>query len=71
VSPLTLRRYRAERLLRAEFENLRTRVLGTVRGRLLASGVVLDQSDLEACYGQAFRSDVNNARWAASVGITW
>jgi DNA-directed RNA polymerase specialized sigma24 family protein len=26
-----------------------------VRGRLLASGVALDQSDLEACYGQAWQ----------------
>jgi DNA-directed RNA polymerase specialized sigma24 family protein len=52
---LTLRRYRAERLLRAEFEGLRTRVLASVRGRLLASGVSLDQSDLEACYGQAWQ----------------
>jgi DNA-directed RNA polymerase specialized sigma24 family protein len=55
VSPLTLRRYRAERLLRAEFEGLRTRVLGRVRRRLLASGVALDRSDLEACYGQAWQ----------------
>jgi DNA-directed RNA polymerase specialized sigma24 family protein len=55
VSPLTLLRYRAERLLRAEFESLRTRVLRSVRGRLLASGVALDQSDLEACYSQAWQ----------------
>jgi DNA-directed RNA polymerase specialized sigma24 family protein len=55
VSPLTLRRYRAERLLRAEFDGLRARVLGSVRGRLLASGVTLDRSDLEACYGQAWQ----------------
>jgi DNA-directed RNA polymerase specialized sigma24 family protein len=55
VSPLPLRRYRAERLLRAEFEGLRARVLGTVRGRLLASGVRLDRTDLEACYGQAWQ----------------
>jgi DNA-directed RNA polymerase specialized sigma24 family protein len=55
VSPATLRRYRAERLLRQEFEVLRTRVIVTVRGRLLASGVRLDRSDLEACYAQAWQ----------------
>ena len=37
MSPLTLRRYRAERLLRQEFEGLRGRVIATVRGRLGAS----------------------------------
>ena len=55
MSPLTVRRYRAERLLRKEFEGLRGRVLGTVRGRLRASGVSLDSSDLEACYAQAWQ----------------
>src|SRR5271154_1045084 len=55
MSPLTVRRYRAERMLRREFEGLRGRVLGTVRGRLRASGVSLDQSDLEACYAQAWQ----------------
>jgi DNA-directed RNA polymerase specialized sigma24 family protein len=55
MSPLTVRRYRAERLLRKEFEGLRGRVLGTVRGRLRASGVSLDASDLEACYAQAWQ----------------
>jgi DNA-directed RNA polymerase specialized sigma24 family protein len=55
VSPLTVRRYRAERMLRKEFEGLRGRVLGTVRGRLRASGVSLDASDLEACYAQAWQ----------------
>jgi DNA-directed RNA polymerase specialized sigma24 family protein len=55
VSPLTVRRYRAERMLRKEFEALRGRVLGTVRGRLRASGVSLDASDLEACYAQAWQ----------------
>ena len=54
MSPSTLRRYRAERLLRQEFEALRVRVISTVRGRLLSSGVGLDQSDLDACYGQPF-----------------
>jgi DNA-directed RNA polymerase specialized sigma24 family protein len=55
VSPLTVRRYRAERMLRKEFEALRGRVTGTVRGRLRASGVSLDASDLEACYAQAWQ----------------
>ncbi len=55
MSPLTVRRYRAERLLHKEFEGLRGRVLATVRGRLRASGVSLDPSDLEACYAQAWQ----------------
>ncbi len=55
MSPLTLRRYRAERLLRQEFEGLRGRVIATVRGRLRESGVSLDGSDLEACYAQAWQ----------------
>src|SRR5271163_4119448 len=55
MSPLTVRRYRAERMLRREFEGLRGRVLGTVRGRLRASGVSLDTSDLDDCYAQAWQ----------------
>ncbi|HEY4428410.1 MAG TPA: hypothetical protein VGN08_09430 [Solirubrobacteraceae bacterium] len=55
MSPLAIRRYRAERLLRDEFEALRARVLAKVRGRLRASGVRLDAADLEACYGQAWQ----------------
>ncbi len=54
MSPSSLRRYRAERLLRREFESLRGRVLATVRGRLRARGVHLDASDLEACYAEAW-----------------
>jgi DNA-directed RNA polymerase specialized sigma24 family protein len=50
-----VRRYRAERMLRKEFEGLRGRVMGSVRGRLRASGVSLDVSDLEACYAQAWQ----------------
>src|ERR1700723_3856493 len=42
-------------MLRKEFEGLRGRVMGTVRGRLRASGVSLDPSDLEACYAQAWQ----------------
>jgi DNA-directed RNA polymerase specialized sigma24 family protein len=55
MSPLSLRRYRAERLLRQEFEGLRGRVLASVRGRLRASGVSLDRGDIEACYAQAWQ----------------
>jgi DNA-directed RNA polymerase specialized sigma24 family protein len=50
-----VRRYRAERLLRQEFQGLRARVIATVRGRLRASGVSLDQCDLEACYAAAWQ----------------
>jgi DNA-directed RNA polymerase specialized sigma24 family protein len=49
-----VRRYRAERLLRREFEAMRARVLAGVRGRLRAAGAVLDVADLEACYAQAW-----------------
>ncbi len=55
MGPLSLRRYRAERLLQEEFELLRGRVLGNVRGRLRARGVSLDRSDLEECYAQAWQ----------------
>jgi type IV secretion system protein TrbL len=54
VSPSSLRRYRAERLLRREFEGLRGDVIAAVRGRLRACGVRLDASDLEACYAEAW-----------------
>jgi DNA-directed RNA polymerase specialized sigma24 family protein len=55
VSPLSLRRHRAERLLRERFEELRGRVLASVRGRLRASGVTLDEADLDAVYSQAWQ----------------
>jgi DNA-directed RNA polymerase specialized sigma24 family protein len=55
VSTSTLRRYRAERLLRQEFGRLRDEVLSSVRGRLRARGVHLDGGDLEACYAQAWQ----------------
>ncbi len=55
MSPLRLRRQRAERLLREQFDKLRERVLASVRGRLRASGVRLDRGDLEACYSQAWQ----------------
>ena len=54
MSPLSLRRYRAERLLREEFDGLRATVIASVRGRLRSSGVSIDASDLEACYAQAW-----------------
>jgi DNA-directed RNA polymerase specialized sigma24 family protein len=55
MSPLSLRRYRAERLLRRDFEALRASVLANVRGRLSASGMSLDRGDLDACYAQAWQ----------------
>ncbi len=55
MSPSTLRRYRAERLLRQEFGSLREEVLRGVQGRLRARGVHLDDGDLEACYAQAWQ----------------
>jgi DNA-directed RNA polymerase specialized sigma24 family protein len=54
MSPLPLRRYRAERVLRKEFEGQRPRVLGAVRGRLRANGIAFDEDDLEGCYTQAW-----------------
>ena len=54
MSPLLLRRYRAERLLRQEFEGQRERVLKVVRARLRARGIAFDAADLEACYSQAW-----------------
>ena len=55
MSPSTLRRYRAERLLRQEFGSLREEVLRSVRGRLRSRGVHLDEGDLEACYATAWQ----------------
>jgi DNA-directed RNA polymerase specialized sigma24 family protein len=54
VTPLSVRRYRADRLLRREFEAMRGRVVASVRARLRAAGVTLDPADLEACYSQAW-----------------
>jgi RNA polymerase sigma factor (sigma-70 family) len=78
MSPLSVRRYRAERLLRNEFQGLRGAVLATVRARLRAAGVSLDAGDLEDCYAQAWhglymsmlegRSEITNpAGWLALV----
>jgi DNA-directed RNA polymerase specialized sigma24 family protein len=55
MSPSTLRRYRAERLLRRGFAELRDEVLASVAGRLRARGVHVDGGDLEACYAQAWQ----------------
>jgi RNA polymerase sigma factor (sigma-70 family) len=55
MSPLLLRRYRADRLLREEFETLRARVIGSVEARLRGAGTSLDRSDLEAAYAQAWQ----------------
>jgi RNA polymerase sigma factor (sigma-70 family) len=55
VSPLSVRRYRAERLLRQEFDALRGRVLTVVRARLRAAGASIDPHDIEACYAQAWQ----------------
>jgi DNA-directed RNA polymerase specialized sigma24 family protein len=55
MSPLPLRRYRAERLLRQEFGALRADVLAVVRARLRARGVRMDAADLEACYAAAWQ----------------
>jgi hypothetical protein len=71
MSPAGLRRYRAERLLRKGFPELRSKVLAIVRSQLRGKGITLDPADLEACYAQALESIVNNARWASSDGITW
>ena len=55
MGPAMLRRYRAERLLRRDFESLRERVLSSVRANLGARGIVLDLADLEACYSAAWQ----------------
>jgi RNA polymerase sigma factor (sigma-70 family) len=49
-----LHRFRAERLLREEFEALRAGVMAGVAARLRAAGVQLDTRDLEACYAAAW-----------------
>jgi DNA-directed RNA polymerase specialized sigma24 family protein len=77
MSPLKLRRYRADRLLRTQFERLRASVLGGVAARLRTVGVRLDAADLEACYSQAWQglyatvlegSEIDSAEaWLANV----
>jgi DNA-directed RNA polymerase specialized sigma24 family protein len=55
MSPQSLRRFRAERLLAQQFEALRAQVLAAVRRSLAAGGLELDVVDLEACYAQAWQ----------------
>src|ERR1700739_4387433 len=55
MSPLAVRRYRAERLLRGEFRRLQARVLRVVGRRLAGGGLALDEHDLEACYALAWQ----------------
>jgi RNA polymerase sigma factor (sigma-70 family) len=50
-----LRRYRAERLLRRDFEALRERVLASVRANIGARRIVFDEGDLEAFYSMAWQ----------------
>ncbi|HUA11601.1 MAG TPA: hypothetical protein VMA83_06320 [Solirubrobacteraceae bacterium] len=54
MSPLAVRRMRAERMLRSEYDALRGRVLRAARAKLAASDAALDPADLEACYAQAW-----------------
>jgi DNA-directed RNA polymerase specialized sigma24 family protein len=55
MSPATLRRYRAERLLERDFKTLRSAVLATVGARLRAAGPALDRAELDACYAIAWQ----------------
>jgi RNA polymerase sigma factor (sigma-70 family) len=55
MSPATLRRYRAERLLERDFAALRSVVLATVGARLRSAGASLDQAELDACYAAAWQ----------------
>jgi DNA-directed RNA polymerase specialized sigma24 family protein len=55
MSPLTLRRYRAELLLKREFSMRRGHVAEHVELRLRAVGVELDRADVEACYAMAWQ----------------
>jgi DNA-directed RNA polymerase specialized sigma24 family protein len=55
MSPSPLSRYRAERLLRKGFPELRSKVLAVVRSQLRGKGIALDPADLEACYAQAWQ----------------
>jgi DNA-directed RNA polymerase specialized sigma24 family protein len=55
MSPLAVRRYRAERLLRGEFRRLQGHVIAIVARRLSVGGPALDERDLEACYATAWQ----------------
>jgi RNA polymerase sigma factor (sigma-70 family) len=49
-----LLRYRADRLMRKDFQGLQPRVLAAVGARLRAVGASLDRADLDACYSAAW-----------------
>lgn len=55
MSAPSLRRYRAERLLRRDFRRLREEVLPLTLARLRARGATIDEGDLDACYAQAWQ----------------
>ncbi len=55
MSPVGVRRWRAERMLRRDFEALSSSVLAAVRRRMRASGAGVSQIDLEACYALAWQ----------------
>jgi DNA-directed RNA polymerase specialized sigma24 family protein len=55
MSPLAVRRYRAERLLRDEFRRLQGQVIAIVARRLSVGSAALDERDLEACYANAWQ----------------
>ena len=55
MSPATLRRYRAQRLLERDFKSLRDSVVATVASRLRATGATLDRAELDACYAAAWQ----------------
>jgi RNA polymerase sigma factor (sigma-70 family) len=54
MGSMLLHRFRAERLLREEFESLRAGVTRTVAARLRVAGVHFDADDLDACYAAAW-----------------
>jgi DNA-directed RNA polymerase specialized sigma24 family protein len=54
LSPASLRRVRAERLLREDFARLRGTVISRASRRLCSRGVHVDRSDLEGFYAQAW-----------------
>jgi RNA polymerase sigma factor (sigma-70 family) len=54
MGSMLLHRFRAERLLREEFESLRAGVTRRVGARLRVAGIHLDANDLDACYAIAW-----------------
>ncbi len=55
MSPLGVRRWRADRLLRKDFKALQASVLSAVRRRMRGAGTDTAAIDLEACYAQAWQ----------------